>query len=70
VPDEPSDLDGCDLDFAQEDQVTEDGEQVAALAMFADVWDDPDAVDQRRRDLISIDLPQADDVPTTGAPDA
>ncbi len=45
------DLDGCELEFADTDQVTEDGEQRDALVMFADVWDDPDAVEARKDEL-------------------
>lgn len=45
-------LDGCDVDMTVEDQLTEDGEQTNALVMFADCWDDPKAVEQRRVELI------------------
>jgi hypothetical protein len=74
MPDEPDDLDGCDEDFTVEDQLTDDGEQVDALTMFADVpFDDPVAVEHRRRQLVALDAHHStgpDDVPTTGAPDA
>jgi hypothetical protein len=69
MPDDAQ-LDGCDEDFTLVDQLTEDGEQVDALVMFADCWDDPRAVYQRSQELISLNLSQPDDVPTTGAPDA
>lgn len=46
------DLDGCDLDFTVEDQVSGDGEQVEALVMFADCWDSPEAVERRRVELV------------------
>lgn len=49
------DLDGCDLSFDDPNTNTQDGEQVDALAMFADVWDDPDAVEERRRQLVEWD---------------
>jgi len=66
-------LDGCDVDMTVEDQLTEDGEQTDALVMFADVWDDPTAVEYRRRELTAwaaaLHSPP-DDLPTTGAPDA
>lgn len=55
MPDEPDDLDGCDLDFTEPDQVTEDGEQTAALVMFADVdWTDPEAVERRKQELLDL----------------
>jgi hypothetical protein len=60
-------LDGCDVRMDEPDQVTEDGEQTDALLMFADVWDDPDAVDQRRIELIewgvALSLPNGEDRP-------
>lgn len=50
-PDEPDDLDGCEVDFTVEDQLTEDGDQTLALVLFADCWDDPDKVIERRAEL-------------------
>jgi hypothetical protein len=50
--DTPGDLDGCELDFADPAHVTDDGDQVDALVMFADCWDDPAAVERRRAELI------------------
>jgi hypothetical protein len=76
VTDRPydADLDGCDADMTDPAQITEDGEQVDALLMFADVqWDDEDAVEERRRALLELgaaEHPGTDDQPTTGAPDA
>lgn len=51
------DLDPCgdDVDFTDPAHVTEDGEQTDALVMFADVWDEPDAVEQRRAELVDWD---------------
>lgn len=72
-PEDDRHLDGCDVDMAVEDQITEDGEQTDALVMFADCWDDSDAVEVRRRELVAWDAATqnaADDTPTTGAPDA
>jgi hypothetical protein len=69
-PTDDAQLDGCDVDMTRPDQLTEDGEQTDALVMFADCWDDPAAVEQRRRDLIALDTPPADTEPTTGAPHA
>lgn len=72
MPDaEPDDLDGCDEDFTDLAHVTEDGEQVDALVMFADVWDDPEAVEARRVELTEWDAAthhDTDDEPTTGSP--
>jgi hypothetical protein len=45
------DEDGCDLDFADPEHITQDGEQVDALVMFADCFDDPVAVEQRKAEL-------------------
>jgi hypothetical protein len=53
-----------------EDQLTSD-DQVAPLVMFADVFGDDEAVEQRRRELMEWDAalhPGTDDTPTTGAP--
>lgn len=44
-------LDGCDVDMTAEDQITAD-EDIDALTMFADCWDDPAAVEQRVRELV------------------
>lgn len=52
TPPEDAILDGCDLDFVVEDQLTEDGEQTDALVLFADVWDNSSAIEDRRRELI------------------
>lgn len=46
--------DGCDLDFTDPEHVTQDGEQVDALVMFADCWDDPAAVEQRKTALEAL----------------
>jgi hypothetical protein len=46
------DLDGCDLDFTDPAQLTQDGEQTLALVMFADCWDSDEAVEERRVELI------------------
>lgn len=48
---EATDLDGCAVDMAQEDQITTD-ESVDALVMFADCWDDQEAVERRRVELV------------------
>ena len=45
-----SDLDGCEIDFDNPQWNTPEGD-VDALVMFADCWDDPDAVEQRRAEL-------------------
>lgn len=50
-----AELDGCDVDMTDPAHVTEDGDQVLGLVLFADCWDDPDAVEQRRQDLIALD---------------
>lgn len=52
---DPDDLDGCELPFDDQTSNTADGEQVDALVMFADVWDDPDAVERRRVELIELE---------------
>lgn len=44
-------LDGCELDFNDESMNTRDDE-VDALVMFADCWDDPNAVEARRVELV------------------
>ena len=65
-------LDGCSVDMTKADQLTEDGEQVDALAMYADCWGDDEAVESRRRQLIELGAASQhppDDLPTTGAPD-
>lgn len=51
------DLDACgpEIDFADPAHLTEDGEQTDALVLFADVWDDPAAVEQRRAELVEWD---------------
>lgn len=51
MPDEPDDLDGCEVDMTDPVHLTGD-DDVDALVMFADCWDDPDAVEQRRAELI------------------
>ncbi|HEV2928872.1 MAG TPA: hypothetical protein VGW74_09275 [Propionibacteriaceae bacterium] len=49
---EPDDLDGCDIEFNDPVTNTEDGEQVTALVLYADVdWYDEDAVEARRVEL-------------------
>lgn len=45
-------LDGCDLDFTAGPQTTDD--DVDALVMFADVFDDPEAVERRRVELVEL----------------
>jgi hypothetical protein len=50
MPD-PTNLDGCEVDFDNPESNTSDGD-VDALVMFADVFDDPDAVEQRRAELV------------------
>ena len=52
---EPDDLDGCDLDFDDASKNTRDGDEVDALVMFADCWDDEAAVEARRAELIEWD---------------
>lgn len=47
---EPDDLDGCDLPFGTVDRTHD--EDVDALVMYADCWDDPDAVERRRVELV------------------
>lgn len=72
VDTEPDDLDGCDLDFTVLDQLSADGNETDALVMFADCWDDRDAVEQRRRELIEWAAGghhDTDDQPTTGGLD-
>jgi hypothetical protein len=49
-PDEPGDLDGCAVDATDPAHVTGD-EDVDALVMYADCWDDPEAVERRRAEL-------------------
>ena len=46
-----SQLDGCELEFDDVTMNTRDGEQQDAVVMFADCWDDPEAVEQRKREL-------------------
>jgi hypothetical protein len=70
LPPDDDELDGCDADMTVEDQLTSD-DQVAPLVMFADVFGDDEAVEQRRRELMEWDAalhPGTDDTPTTGAP--
>lgn len=51
IPDDDDDaLDGCEIDMAVTNQVSDDAD-IILLQMFADVWDDPDAVAQRASDL-------------------
>lgn len=68
-----SQLDGCDADMTDPAHLTDDGEQVDALLMFADVdWTDEGAVEARRVELVELAAalhPDADSEPTTGAPD-
>jgi hypothetical protein len=56
-------LDGCDVDATDPEYLTEDGDQTDALVMFADVWDDPAAVETRRAELIewAAAVAEADD---------
>lgn len=55
MPDEPDDLDGCDLAFDDPTTNTDDVD-VDALVLFAGVqWDDPAAVEAHRRALIELD---------------
>lgn len=47
---EPDDLDGCDLAADADEMVTGDDE-IAALALYADVdFEDPDVVEARRQE--------------------
>lgn len=46
-------LDGCEVDMADPGQVSDDA-AVEILQMFADVWDDPAAVEQRQLDLEAL----------------
>jgi hypothetical protein len=45
-------LDGCAIEFDDPEYNTEDGEQQDAVVMFADCFDDPEAVEQRRAELV------------------
>jgi hypothetical protein len=56
-PDDNDDLDPCgpEVNFADPQYVTDDGEQVDALVMFADVFGDGAAVAQRAADLRELD---------------
>lgn len=47
---EPDDLDGCDLPFGTVDRTHDD--DIDALVIFADVFDDPDAVERRRVEMV------------------
>jgi hypothetical protein len=51
MPEDDAQLDGCDVDMDRPDKLTEDGEQTDALVMFADCWDDDQAIEERRREL-------------------
>lgn len=51
MTEDDDDLDGCELAFDDPNMNTDDGEQIDALVMFADVWGDPDAVERRRVEL-------------------
>lgn len=55
-PDAPDDdhLDGCALDFDSDEDRTDD-DQADSVVMFADCWDDPEAVEQRRAELVEWD---------------
>ena len=47
---EPDDLDGCDL-AAEADDIATSDDEIAALALYADVdFDDPAVVDARRQE--------------------
>jgi hypothetical protein len=50
MPD-PTNLDGCVVEFDNPAWNTPDGD-VDALVMFADVFDNPDAVERRRAELV------------------
>jgi hypothetical protein len=54
VHEDDSHLDGCAINMAQPDQISGDGD-LNALVMFADCWDDPAAVEERRVALIEWD---------------
>lgn len=54
-----AELDGCDVDMTDPEHLTGDGEDDLALILFADCWDDPDAVAQRRADLVELDAADA-----------
>lgn len=49
----PEELDACDESFDIPEKNTTD-ENVDALLMFADCWDDPAAVEQRAADLRAL----------------
>jgi hypothetical protein len=51
MSDASDELDGCEIDFTDPEHLTEDGEQQDALVMFADIWDDPEAVERRKIEL-------------------
>lgn len=51
---EDDDLDGCELPF-DDPEVNTGDDQVDVLVMFADVWDDPEAVEERRSDLVELE---------------
>jgi hypothetical protein len=59
--DADDELDGCEIDFTDPEHLTEDGEQQDALVMFADCWDDPEAVERRRVELIELATVVGDD---------
>lgn len=51
MPEPDDELDGCEIDMTDPAHVTADGEEVTALLLFADCWDDPAAVEQRVGEL-------------------
>lgn len=46
-------LDGCDVDMTDPAHVTQD-DDIAALVLFADCWDDPEAVEQRKAEWAEL----------------
>lgn len=56
--DDDDELDGCEVDMNVPELLSTDGD-LDALVMFADVWDDPAAVEKRRVELIELSVPDA-----------
>lgn len=46
-------LDGCDVDMTDPAHITQD-DDIAALVLFADCWDDPEAVEQRKAEWAEL----------------
>lgn len=47
-------LDGCGVDMTDPAHTTDNGEQVEALVLFADCWDDPEAVERRKAEWAEL----------------